>query len=217
MPQVRNRLTDVADPAAATEVHSVKEEYPAREKGFPAFTGRLLRWSFIVAIVPPVVLVLALYARSLLLLEYVHVVTGATWTGFDLFMGLIMSWVFRTLEPPARIEVAKRLTPLNFFVMPSLASVAITAGIYLAQTLGVFNLSSPWIIAAGVVVLVLSVQGFGVFLPNSMRIFIELSKSRPDTQKIIRLNMRNIKLAASQAAFQLAIVFIMAHIAVYGA
>ncbi|MEM3857422.1 MAG: hypothetical protein QXI37_02820, partial [Thermoprotei archaeon] len=59
--------------------------------------------------------------------------------------------------------------------------------------------------------------GFGVFLPNSMRIFIELSKSRPDTQKIIRLNMRNIKLAASQAAFQLAIVFIMAHIAVYGA
>ena len=194
----------------------VQAQETVRTKGmFPAYTGRLLSWSFIVAIIPPAVLAIALYSKSLLLLQYTHVITGGTWTGFDLFMGVIMSMVFRSLEPPARVEVAKRLTPLNFFVMPSLAAVAITAGVYLAQDLGTFNLSSPWIIAAGVVVVILTVQGFGVFLPNSLRIFIEVSKPNPDTQKIIKLNMRNIRLAGSQAAFQLAIIFIMAHIAVY--
>ncbi|MBX8637192.1 MAG: hypothetical protein KIY11_02375 [Thermoplasmata archaeon] len=167
-------------------------------------------------IVPPVALIYALSVKSLVFLEYVHVITGATWTGFDLFMGLIMSMVFRTLEPRARVEVAKRLTPLNFFAVPSLATVAIVAGIYLAIRLGAFVLTSPWIIGAGIVVLVLTVQGFGIFLPNSVRIFIEVSKPVPDQERIIRLNMLNIRLAGVQAAFQVAIIFIMAHIAVLG-
>ncbi|MDH2905051.1 MAG: hypothetical protein PXX82_01660 [Methanomassiliicoccales archaeon] len=188
----------------------------AGNAGFPSYTGRLLRWSFILGIVPPVALIYALSVKSLVFLEYVHVITGATWTGFDLFMGLIMSMVFRTLEPRARVEVAKRLTPLNFFAVPSLATVAIVAGIYLAIRLGAFVLTSPWIIGAGIVVLVLTVQGFGIFLPNSVRIFIEVSKPVPDQERIIRLNMLNIKLAGVQAAFQVAIIFIMAHIAVLG-
>lgn len=188
----------------------------AGNAGFPSYTGRLLRWSFILGIVPPVALIYALSVKSLVFLEYVHVITGATWTGFDLFMGLIMSMVFRTLEPRARVEVAKRLTPLNFFAVPSLATVAIVAGIYLAIRLGAFVLTSPWIIGAGIAVLVLTVQGFGIFLPNSVRIFIEVSKPVPDQERIIRLNMLNIKLAGVQAAFQVAIIFIMAHIAVLG-
>ncbi len=188
----------------------------AGNAGFPSYTGRLLRWSFILGIVPPVALIYALSVKSLVFLEYVHVITGATWTGFDLFMGLIMSMVFRTLEPRARVEVAKRLTPLNFFAVPSLATVAIVAGIYLAIRLGAFVLTSPWIIGAGIVVLVLTVQGFGIFLPNSVRIFIEVSKPVPDQERIIRLNMLNIRLAGVQAAFQVAIIFIMAHIAVLG-
>ncbi len=188
----------------------------AGNAGFPSYTGRLLRWSFILGIVPPVALIYALSVKSLVFLEYVHVITGATWTGFDLFMGLIMSMVFRTLEPRARVEVAKRLTPLNFFAVPSLATVAIVAGIYLAIRLGAFVLTSPWIIGAGIAVLVLTVQGFGIFLPNSVRIFIEVSKPVPDQERIIRLNMLNIRLAGVQAAFQVAIIFIMAHIAVLG-
>ncbi len=188
----------------------------AGNAGFPSYTGRLLRWSFILGIVPPVALIYALSVKSLVFLEYVHVITGATWTGFDLFMALIMSMVFRTLEPRARVEVAKRLTPLNFFAVPSLATVAIVAGIYLAIRLGAFVLTSPWIIGAGIVVLVLTVQGFGIFLPNSVRIFIEVSKPVPDQERIIRLNMLNIRLAGVQAAFQVAIIFIMAHIAVLG-
>ena len=126
-----------------------------------------------------------------------------------------MTRILRSLEIPARVEVAKRLTPTTFFIIPSLAAVAITSGIYLAQTEGKFNLGDPWIIGAGVVVLILSAQGFGVFMPNGVRIFLELAKAKPNSELISRLTMRNIRLAASQAAFQTVIILIMAHLAIY--
>lgn len=181
----------------------------------PPYTGGLLRWSFAIGIIPPLVLVAALSVKSQYLLDYVHVITGGTWTGFDIFMGVVMTRVMRSLDVPARVEVAKRLTPTTFFVIPSLAAVAITSGIYLAQSMGKFDLSSPWILAAGAVVLILTAQGFGVFMPNGVRIFIELAKARPDTAKIAKLNMRNIRLAGSQAIFQVIIILIMAHLAIY--
>ncbi len=181
----------------------------------PPFTRRLLLYSFAIGVVPPIALIGALAANSQFLLDYVHVITGGTWTGFDLFMGLVMTRVLRSLEIPQRVEVAKRLTPTTFFIIPSLAATAITSGIYLAQSMGKFDLSSPWIIAAGIVVFILTAQGFGVFMPNGVRIFIELAKVKPDTAKIAKLNMRNIRLAGSQAAFQLVIILIMAHLAIY--
>lgn len=188
---------------------------PAALTGLPPYTATLLRWSFAIGLIPPVALVVALAARSILLLTFVHVLSGGTWTGFDLFMGLVMSRVLRSLEIPQRVEVAKRLTPTTFFILPSLAATAITAGIYLAQAEGKFDLGSPWILAAGIVVVLLTVQGFGIFMPNSVRIFIELAKHQPDTARIARLNMRNIRLAGLQALFQVAIIVIMAHLAVY--
>jgi hypothetical protein len=187
----------------------------ARPSNLPPFTKKLLRWSFAVGIVPPIVLVVALATNSLYLLEYVHVISGGTWTGFDLYMGLVMTVILRSLEIPGRIEIAKRLTPTTFFIIPSLAATAITSGIYLAQALGKFDLSNPWIMGAGVVVLILIAQGFGVFLPNGIRIFLELAKARPNTELISRLTMRNLRLAASQAVFQFIIILIMAHLAIY--
>ena len=184
---------------------------PAR---LPGYTSSLLLWSFVIGIIPPVALVVALAAKNFLLLDYVHVISGGTWTGFDLFMGIVMTRIMRSLETPVRVEVAKRLTPTTFFILPSLAAVAITSGIYLAETLGKFDLSSPWIIAAGIVVLILTAQGFGIFLPNGVRIFIELAKTTPDIERIARLNMTNIRLAGVQAVLQVIIILIMAHLAV---
>jgi hypothetical protein len=187
----------------------------SKKGGLPPYTTKLLRWSFTVAIIPPIVLVTALATNSRYLLDYVHVISGGTWTGFDIYMGVVMSRILRLLDIPARVEVAKRLTPITFFILPSLAATAITAGIYLAQSEGKFVFSSPWIIAAGVIVLILTVQGFGVFLPNGVRIFIELAKKNPDTAKIAKLNMRNIRLAGSQGVFQVLIILVMAHLAMY--
>ena len=162
--------------------------------------------------VPIVVLLVALLSGSFLLLDYVHVLSGATWTGIDLFMGLVMSRILRSLPPPSRAQFIKKLVPIMLFLMPSLASVAITAGVYVAMHLGLNFFSAP-IIAAGLIVIVLSVQGFGLLLPTEIRIFLELRKQSPDTNKIIKLGMRNIYISGSQAIFQIAIIFVMAYLA----
>lgn len=187
---------------------------PISSAGIPPYTKKLLQWSFSVAILPPLVLVAALATNTFYLLDYVHVISGATWTGFDIFMGVVMTRIMRLMDIPSRAEIAKRLTPTTFFIMPSLAATAITAGIYLAQKDGIFNLSSPWIIAAVIIVLILTCQGFGVFLPNGVRIFLELAKSQPDTSKIARLNQRNLRLAGSQALFQVLLILVMAHLTI---
>ncbi|MDG6997099.1 MAG: hypothetical protein JRN52_14350 [Nitrososphaerota archaeon] len=162
--------------------------------------------------VPIVALLVALLSGSFLLLDYVHVLSGATWTGIDLFMGLVMSRILRSLPPPSRAQFIKKLVPIMLFLMPSLASVAITAGVYVAMHLGLNFFSAP-IIAAGLIVIVLSVQGFGLLLPTEIRIFLELRKQSPDTNKIIKLGMRNIYISGSQAIFQIAIIFVMAYLA----
>lgn len=187
----------------------------ARSATWPPFARRLLLGSLLLAAVPVAALVGAVQAGDLFLLDYVHVITGGTWTGMDIFMGAVMTRVMRSMDVPARVEVAKRLTPATLFFLPALASAAITSGVYLAQYEGKLVLSSPWIVASGVVIAVLTVQGFGILLPNGVRIFLELAKEEPDTGKIVRLNLLNLKVSGSQAAFQVVIILIMAHLAIY--
>ncbi len=47
----------------------------------PPYTIRLLAWSFAVGVVPPIALIAAIGLLSLLLLEYVHVISGARGPG----------------------------------------------------------------------------------------------------------------------------------------
>ncbi|MGA2308633.1 MAG: hypothetical protein ABSG57_03675 [Candidatus Bathyarchaeia archaeon] len=169
--------------------------------------------AFLTLAVPVVALIAALLSGSLLLLNYVHVLIAGTWTGIDLFMGLVMSRVMRGLSPQSRVEVIKKLAPMMLFFMPGLASVGITAGIYLAGRLGLSFSSTPIIIAI-VIVVILSVQGFGLILPNEVRVLLELRKANPNTEKVVKLGMRNIYFAGSQTIFQISIVFVMAYLAV---
>ena len=182
--------------------------------GRPVLSRGLLVREFVIALVPVIVLMVAMTWNNLVFLNYVHVITGGTWTGIDLFMGLVVSRVLRSLPVPQRAAVAQRLTPREMFLLPALASVAITSGIYLAQTTGMFNLSDPRILAAGIVVIILAVQGFGLLLPNSVRILLETMKPSPNPEKIARINQRNLVVAGSQAAFQIIIIFIMATLAI---
>jgi hypothetical protein len=174
-------------------------------------TGGIIGSSSILTLAVPVVaLIIALFSRSLLLLTYVHVLTGGTWTGIDLFMGLVMSRVLRGLSTQSRVEIIRKLVPIMLFFMPALASVTITAGVYLAIALGWSFFSTP-IIVAFIIVAILSAQGFGLILPNEVRVFLELRKPNPDTEKIVRLGMRNFYFAGSQTIFQIAIIFVMAY------
>ena len=137
--------------------------------------------------------------------------TGVLWTGIDLFMGFVLGPVLGGMEPEDRARVFKRLVPKMTFLMPVLATVTITAGFELAQQLG-YSLTSPWILAALVIVGILTFQGFGILLPNEIRIFRQLLSEAPDIEKISRLGMRNARLGGVQGILQLAIIFIMANL-----
>ncbi len=164
--------------------------------------------------VPIVAFMAALISGSIVLLDYVHVMTGGMWTGIDLFMGIFGRTVMMKIPPPSRVEVAKRLTPTMLFLMPSIASVATTAGYVLATRIGLWNLGSSYIIATIIVVLVLLVQGFGILLPNELRVFREIRSENPDTDKIVRLSVRNLNVSGSQAIFQIIIIYIMANLTI---
>lgn len=153
-------------------------------------------------------LVYALNYGSMLSLNFVHILTGALWTGIDLFMGFVLGPVLGGMEPRERANVFKRLVPKMTFLMPALATVATTSGLTLALRLG-YRLDRPLTIAAIVIVALLTIQGFGLLLPNEIRVFRQLVSKTPDIEKISRLGMMNARLGGGQGILQLAIIFIM--------
>ena len=179
----------------------------------PHHENIITSYSLVTLFVPIIALVLVLAYGNLLALNYLHVLTGGTWTGIDLFMGVVMGRILKGLEPPARTQVIKKLVPLMLFLMPALATVAITSGINLASKMGILTFASPMIIAAVVIVVILSVQGFGIIMPTEIRVFLELRKKEPNRDKIIKWGMRNVRLAGSQGVFQVALIFVMANLA----
>ena len=163
-------------------------------------------------VLPNAALGIAMALGSLMLLNYVHIMTGALWTGIDLFMGIAVGPVLGAMEPRQRAEVFKRLIPKITFLMPMLSSVTIISGVLLAQRLGTLSLDNLWIMAALIITAILIIQGFGVLLPNEIRIFKQLISPTPDVDRIVKLGMQNARLAGIQGLFQLAIIFVMANL-----
>ncbi len=176
----------------------------------------ILTWkAFPLLFVPILALVAALSVDRFVYLDYVHVIFGGMWTGIDIFMGLVIGPIIGRMSGPARADFVQRLVPTMLFLMPALASVTITAGIYLALMEGIFNLHYLAIQLAGLFVIILVGQGFGIFLPNELRIVLELRKERPDIGKIGRLGLLNARLAGVQAVFQVGLIFVMANLAAH--
>lgn len=177
-----------------------------------SFNWRIPSLSLIAIFLPVGALVYALNVNALTTLNYVHVMTGSLWTGIDLFMGFVLGPVLGGMEPKDRAGVFKRLVPKMTFLMPVLATVTIMSGIELAQRLGYSLLSGAWIIAAIVIVSILTIQGFGMLLPNEIRVFRQLLSKTPNIELISRLGMRNAKLGGVQGLLQLGIIFVMANL-----
>ncbi len=148
----------------------------------------------IIAVLVPIgALVYALNFGPIIALNYVHIMTGAMWTGIDLFMGFVLGPVLGGMDPGSRANVFRRLVPKMTFLMPVLAGVTTTAGFYLARDLG-YSLTSPKIIAAFIVTGILAIQGFALLLPNEIRVFGQLLSDTPDIDLISRLGMRTARL-----------------------
>ncbi|MFB6159839.1 MAG: hypothetical protein ABEJ61_01525 [Haloferacaceae archaeon] len=95
--------------------------------------------------VPLAAFALAATVGTTELLTYVHVMAGVLWTGIDVFMALVLGPVIGSLGVEERASWFERFTPKMSFLMPTLATVTIFAGITLAVRIGVFPNAGPWI------------------------------------------------------------------------
>lgn len=154
----------------------------------------------------------AINSGNITFLNYIHVLTGVLWTGVDLFYGIVFGPMLAGLDVQIRASLFRRLTPKMTFLMPTLAGVTITSGINLAQWLQIDNLSDPWILAAAIIVAILTVQGMFVILPVEISIWRQLLKDRPDLQKISRRGMITAAFGGIQGIMQLGVIYIMANI-----
>ncbi|MFB6185187.1 MAG: hypothetical protein ABEI96_11580 [Haloarculaceae archaeon] len=95
--------------------------------------------------IPLVAFALAATVGTRQMHTYVHVMAGVLWTGIDLFMAMVLGPVLGGLSVEARASYFERFTPKMTFLMPTLATVTIFGGITLADKLGLFPHSGPWI------------------------------------------------------------------------
>ncbi len=159
------------------------------------------------------VLVAAIAADDRWVLNFLHVMCGVMWTGIDLFMGFVIGPIMRRLPPEARRAMILRLMPKTLFLLPTLAILTGTAGWFHARQLGFLALPWPqygWVLAALVIVAVLTVQGLGVLLPTNLLVYWEMRRPAPDLARIGRLMRRYVYAVALQGLLQVAIIVVMA-------
>jgi hypothetical protein len=146
-------------------------------------------------------------------LNFVHVVSGVLWTGIDLFMGFVIGPIMRSMPFPARRAFIARLMPKTLFLMPTVAAITGTAGWFLAKQSGYLQMDYPqfwWVLAALVILAVLTVQGLCFLLPVNLMVYFEVRKPQPDPARIGRLMRWYVYVVASQGAMQIAIIVVMA-------
>lgn len=175
----------------------------------PALRRQMTWW----VLALPVLLIVALAAGNLYLLNWVHVLSGVLWTGADIFMGFIIAGMMQRLDQPQRAAVIAALVPRTILYFPTVSLTTTAAGWVLAMRFGFFEAAAPQhglLLIALIVVAALTVQGLGVLLPNAIRMYRELQRAEPDAVRIGRLARVNFNVAAFQGVLQVAIVLVMA-------
>jgi hypothetical protein len=174
---------------------------------------RFIRWRYLwLALAGIAVMIAAVMIDNLWFLDFVHVFSSLLWTGIDLFMGFVLGPILRRLDISVRREVARRLTPRTLFLMPAISIISGTSGWFLAVELGYMALPWPafgWVLAALVLVTLMTVQGLGFLMPVNVMVCLELQKPKPDLRKIATWMQRYFYAVAMQGTMQVAIIIVM--------
>jgi len=162
------------------------------------------------------VMTAAILSPGLWLLDFIHVMAGALWTGIDLFMGFVIGPVLRRVSLDTRRAMIAGIIPRTLILMPTLSAITSTAGWFLAARMGFLDLAYPefwWVIAALAIVTVLTVQGLGYLLPMNLKLYFEILKAAPDPDKLKRWMRTYVRVVAVQGTMQVAIIVVMARFA----
>ena len=172
------------------------------------------------------VMIAAIMAANLWLLNFIHVFSSLLWTGVDLFMGFVLGPILRRVDLSVRREIVRRLTPRTLFLMPTVSIISGTTGWFLAVQLGYTALDWPavlevarenarawpaygWVAAALVLVTLMTIQGLGFLTPVNVFVCLELQKIEPDLNKIGTWMQRYFYAVALQGMMQVAIIVVM--------
>jgi hypothetical protein len=176
-------------------------------------TEGFLRWRYLWwSLAAIAAMIAAIVAGNLWLLDFVHVFSSLLWTGIDLFMGFVLGPILRRVGLPVRRDIMRRLTPRTLFLMPTVSIVSGTSGWFLAVALGFTALPWPdygWVVAALVLVTLMTIQGLGFLTPVNVFVCLELQKTEPDMKKISALMQRYFYAVALQGTMQVAILIVM--------
>ena len=162
-----------------------------------------------------VLLFIAIASGSKWALTFFHVAGGGLWTGIDLFMGFIIGPTMRSMEPPARMALVRRLMPKTMLLMPTLVLVTLASGWQLAHDYGYLLVPYPqhwWIVASFAIVGIMSIIAYGVLQPANIIVLLELRKPEPNVLLIARVMRRFIYTAGATGALHLGILIIMTKI-----
>ncbi len=176
-----------------------------------------LRGGYIAAaLIAVAAMVVAILGSSVWLLDFVHVMSGALWTGIDLFMGFVVGPVLRKVSLDTRRAMIAGIIPRTLILMPTLSAITSTSGWFLAARMGFLDVGYPqfwWVIAALAIVTVLTVQGLGYLLPMNLKLYFEIQKAAPDPAKLGRWMRTYVRVVAVQGTMQVAIIVVMARLA----
>jgi hypothetical protein len=157
----------------------------------------------------------AIASENLWFLNFLHVVSGLMWTGIDLFMGFVVGPILRRMPADQKRPIVVALLPRTLILMPVLSIMTGTSGWFLARQMGYLDLAYPefsWIVAALIILVVLTIQGLTILLPTNLMVYFEIQKRVMDDAKIARWMRRYTYVVASQGALQVAIIVIMARL-----
>ncbi|MHB1662301.1 MAG: hypothetical protein ACYCSG_00505 [Thermoplasmataceae archaeon] len=169
----------------------------------------------IAVIVPLIAFVIAYFLNNMLVLDYVHILLGALWTGVDIFLGLIFSSVIRTIGKSVKANIAKGMIPMTLFFIPAVSIIVPAAGYVLAIRENIFNPATGLFMAIEAIGIVLVATSFFVIVPFSWKFAKELSKDQPDEETISSSMSIISKGAFIQMFLQIAIIGLMAYMVVY--
>jgi hypothetical protein len=163
-------------------------------------TESFIRWRYLWwALSAIAVMIAAIVAGNIWFLDFIHVFSSLLWTGVDLFMGFVLGPILRRVELPVRREIMRRLTPRTLFLMPTVSIISGTTGWFLAG----------WVVAALILVALMTIQGLGFLTPVNVFVCLELQKINPDMNKISYWMQRYFYAVALQGAMQVAIIVVM--------
>ena len=200
-----------------TDVGRLAAETAAAEPGPPPRPIQVVPLRGLPIVAAVVAFVIASIAGNWLwALTFCHVVGGGLWTAVDLFVGLIVGPILRSLPVPARTAFTARFMPKMVLLMPTLVLMTLAAGFQLALREGNLASTSPnhaWLVVSYCVVGVMAVIALGVLSPANIAVLFELRKPRPDGAIIAQLMRRFVLTSGIIGVMQVATLIIMTRVA----